>query len=74
MRTIKTDGEKLKLLADWIDTKYPNDLNPVVQEDLRRMAKRLDELDLKKETTTKDTCTCEMHDRVYYGCRCKETA
>jgi len=22
----------------------------------------------------KDTCTCEMHDRVYYGCRCKETA
>ena len=25
------------------------------------------------EHQKKDTCTCEMHDRVYYGCRCKET-
>ena len=65
---MKTDGEKLDLLADWIDTKFPNDPDPEVQEDLRRIATRLHKLDLKKKPKTK-SCSCEMHDRVYYGCR-----
>ena len=70
---MQTDGDKLRLLAEWSDLKYPSDKNPEVQDDLRRIAKRLDALDLKKNTTNKDTCTCEIHDKVYYGCRCKET-
>ena len=24
----------------------------------------------KYENPIKDRCTCEIHDRVYYGCRC----
>jgi len=24
----------------------------------------------REEKVTTDKCTCEMHDRVYYGCRC----
>ena len=51
MKTKKTDGDKLRLLADWFDARYPEDPTPEVQNDLRRMAKKLDELDLKKETT-----------------------
>jgi len=31
--------ERLELLADWLDAKFPNDHNPEVQSDLRRMAK-----------------------------------
>ena len=67
---MKTDGEKLRLLADWFDVRYPEDPTPEVQNDLRRIAKKLDKLNLDKSPT----CACEMHDRVYYGCRCKETA
>ena len=37
-----TDSEKLRLLADWFDMKYPNDKNPEVQDDLRRIADNLD--------------------------------
>ena len=37
-----TDSEKLRLLADWFDMKYPNDKNPEVQNDLRRIADKLD--------------------------------
>ena len=37
-----TDSEKLRLLADWFDMKYPNDKNPEVQNDLRRIADNLD--------------------------------
>ena len=36
-----TDSEKLRLLADWFDMKYPNDKNPEVQNDLRRIADNL---------------------------------
>ena len=42
---MKTDGNKLRFLADWFDIRYPKNLTPGVQNDLRRMAKRLDELD-----------------------------
>ena len=31
-------SDKLRLLADWLDKKYPNDSNPEVQNDLRTMA------------------------------------
>ena len=41
----RSDGDKLDLLANWFYAKYPNDINPEVQTDLRRMAKRLDALD-----------------------------
>ena len=37
----KTDSEKLRLLADWFDMKYPNDKNLEVQNDLRRIADNL---------------------------------
>ena len=37
-----TDSEKLRLLAEWFDLKYPNDKNPEVQNDLRRIADNLD--------------------------------
>jgi hypothetical protein len=30
--------DKLRLLADWFDKKYPNDSNPEVQNDLRTIA------------------------------------
>ncbi len=35
------DPDKLELLADWIDSKYPDDPNPDVQADLRRWAQSL---------------------------------
>lgn len=39
-----TDAEKLRCVADWIDKKYPNDLNPEVQMDLRRIANYIEEM------------------------------
>jgi len=41
----KTDSEKLLTLADWIDLKYPNDKNPEVQIDLRKIATHLSKRD-----------------------------
>jgi len=32
---------KLEFLAEWIDAKYPGDLNPEMQNDLRRMAREM---------------------------------
>jgi len=32
--------------------------------------KKLTALLRKNGHQKKDACTCEMHDRVYYGCRC----
>ena len=46
---MKTDGDKLRLIADYFDVKYPDDPTPYVQNDLRRMADRLDKLDNEKE-------------------------
>ena len=42
-----TDGEKLRKLADWFDLYDKNHeiVNNEVQEDLRRMADRLDSMD-----------------------------
>jgi len=37
-----TDAQKLRLLADWFDTKYPNDPNTQVQTDLRRIAANIE--------------------------------
>ncbi len=42
---IKTDSDKLRYLAKWIDVKYPNDLDPEVQRDLRRIANKLASLE-----------------------------
>ena len=47
---IETDGEKLRLLADWFDKRYPDDPTPDVQNDLRRMADRLDDIENKDLT------------------------
>lgn len=33
------DPDKLELLADWFDKRYPNDQNPEVQSDLREWAR-----------------------------------
>ena len=33
---------KLRMLAGWIDLKYPNDSDPEVQQDLRRWADSID--------------------------------
>ncbi len=38
------DSEKLRMLADWIDVKYPDDADPEVQKDLRRIASRITDL------------------------------
>ena len=35
------DAEKLDLLAEWIDLKYPDDARPEVQNDLRSWANRI---------------------------------
>lgn len=46
--SVPTDGEKLRLLADWLDRLdrvFDNEANPEVQVDLRRMADRLDEIE-----------------------------
>ena len=45
-----TDGEKLRILAIWIDSKFPNDLDPEVQNDLRRIADKLDIIDAEGTT------------------------
>ena len=42
-----TNPAHLYALAEWIDLKYPNDSNPEVQADLRRLADALTE----KEST-----------------------
>lgn len=42
--TAPRDGEKLRMLADWLDATDPL-RNDEVQQDLRRMAVRLDEMD-----------------------------
>jgi hypothetical protein len=42
----QSDSDKLNLLANWFDAKYPDDFNPEIQTDLRRMAKRLDALEI----------------------------
>lgn len=31
--------DRLRLLADWIDAKYPGDADPEIQRDLRRWAR-----------------------------------
>ena len=49
------DGDKLRLLADWFDARYPDDPTPTVQADLRRMADRLDRLDLREITDKLET-------------------
>ena len=49
------DGDKLRRLADWFDARYPDDPTPLVQEDLRRMADRLDAMDFKKITDKLDS-------------------
>lgn len=36
--------EKLRKLADWFDVKYPDDPNPEVQNDLRKLADQLDKM------------------------------
>lgn len=41
-----TDSEKLELLAKWFDKKYPNEPTEV-QDDLRRIATRIAELEKK---------------------------
>ena len=41
---MQADGDKLRLLAEWFDLKYPNDKNPEVQKDLRRIADNLDSM------------------------------
>lgn len=46
--TFATDSEKLLLLAEWFDMKYPNDPNPEVQTDLRRIATRIELLEKRK--------------------------
>lgn len=33
--------DKLELLAEWIDSKYPNDPNPEVQEEIRQWVKNI---------------------------------
>jgi hypothetical protein len=38
VRALTFDPVKLRVLAAWLDLKYPNDLNPEVQADLRRWA------------------------------------
>jgi len=44
-KTLKlSDAEKLETLAAWFDMKYPNDPNPEVQNDLRRIAAFLREV------------------------------
>ena len=45
----------------------------IFQKEFDTAIKKLTALLRKDEHQKKDTCTCEMHDRVYYGCRCKET-
>ena len=40
---VVSDSEKLRLLADWFDAKFPNDPNPEVQNDLRKIANKLEE-------------------------------
>ncbi len=42
----KTDSEKLRLLADWFDIIYPDDPNPEIQKDLRRMADEWEAIDI----------------------------
>jgi hypothetical protein len=39
-----SDSDKLRLLADWLDLKFPNDSDPQVQIDLRRIASELNQL------------------------------
>lgn len=46
------DPEKLALLANWIDQKYPNDSNPEVQASLRKWATLGREALEAVETTT----------------------
>ena len=36
------DPARLRLLAEWIDVKYPDDPNPEVQRDLRNWADKID--------------------------------
>lgn len=40
-----TDAEKLRKVADWIDSKYPDDPDPEVQTDLRRIAELLEDVE-----------------------------
>jgi len=35
------DADKLELLAEWIDAKYPDDFKPQAQDDLRLWANRI---------------------------------
>ena len=37
-----SDSEKLVLLAEWLDAKYPDDPSPEVQDDLRMIAAKLE--------------------------------
>ena len=37
-------SEKLRLLAKWIDKKYPDDIDPEAQNDLRKWADNIDKI------------------------------
>ena len=43
--SLMSDGDKLRFLAHWLDQKYPDNPNNDVQEDLRRMAFKMDAFD-----------------------------
>ena len=59
-----TKGE-LKIIASARADLFHKRIDPAM--------KKLTALLRKDEHQKKNTCACEMHDRVYYGCRCKET-
>ena len=44
-----TDSEKLRLLADWFDVKFPNDDKPEVQDFLRELADKLEHNDIEAQ-------------------------
>ena len=43
--SLMSDGDKLRFLAHWFDKKYPDNPDNDVQEDLRRMAFKMDAFD-----------------------------
>lgn len=58
--SVKTDYEKLNLVADLFDVTFPNDPNPEIQTDLRRIANRIHELEaLDLANTQAITNMCE---------------
>lgn len=55
-RAALPDPGKLWTLADWIDTKYPNDANPEVQTDLRLWARSIFALGLHAGARVPGVC------------------